>query len=127
MRCVTLFDVLWVESLLDDLRGAPLRTDHHVVPRLVPEVVAERRRLTLLPWPLHMEVLGVEQNEATLEQKAPGHDTRQKGRKAERQKERKAERQKERKKERKKGIYSPLALSLVSPTKLIMTSPLARQ
>jgi len=61
VRYVTVSDVLWIEAGLDHLRCSPLRTHHHIVTRLVPEVVTHRRRGTVLPVSGHLESLSVQQ------------------------------------------------------------------
>jgi hypothetical protein len=58
-------DVLEVEALLVRVRLAELRGDEHVLARLVPEVVVERRLLAaVLPAALDLERLRVEHGEA---------------------------------------------------------------
>ena len=59
------FDVRDVEALLVGVRLAELRRDEHVLARLVPEVVVERRpRAAVLPAALQLECPGVDHGEA---------------------------------------------------------------
>ena len=45
---------------------SPLTADHHILPGLVPEVVAEGRGVSfLLPRPLDLKALPIQQDEAT--------------------------------------------------------------
>ena len=54
-RCVLTFcDVCRVEAALDGVRTSPLRANHDVVSRLVPEVVAELARV-FLPLSFHLQ------------------------------------------------------------------------
>lgn len=54
-----------VKAVGQGFGGAPLGADHHVVPGLVPEVVAEGRSFArMLPVPQHLEGLAVQQDEA---------------------------------------------------------------
>ena len=63
---VTVGDMLRVEAVLDPLRCAPLGADHHVVSRLVPEVVTHRCRRSALPASSHCELRAVQQNKTAL-------------------------------------------------------------
>ena len=56
--------MLWIKAGLDYLRCTPLGAHHDIVTRLIPEVVAHRRPITVLPSSCHREILSVQQQKS---------------------------------------------------------------
>lgn len=53
-----------IEAILYDIGSCPFGADHDIVSRLVPEVIAHRRRAPRpLPRPLHFKCLSIQQHE----------------------------------------------------------------
>ena len=63
---VTFCDMRWVESMQEGVWFTPLTADHHIVSRLVPEVVSKGGGVTgSLPVALHLECIPIHQQKTT--------------------------------------------------------------
>lgn len=63
---LTFLDMSWIKTVNQSFGRSPLGADHHIVPRLVPKVVAERRRLaSVLPVTDDLERLTIQKNKTT--------------------------------------------------------------
>ena len=70
---LTISHVLRVEPVEEGVGLSPLTADHHVLPGLVPEVVAKGGGVTfLLPRPLDLKGLPIQQDESTYRKRS--HD-----------------------------------------------------
>lgn len=64
--CLTLRHVGWIKAISQSFGGPPFGADHHVVSRLVPEVVSKGRRFAwVLPVTHHLKRLTVQEDETT--------------------------------------------------------------
>ena len=69
---LTISHVLGVEPMQEGIRFSPLTADHHILPGLVPEVIAKGSGVGLpLPRSLHFKALPIQQNEPPF--KGNGH------------------------------------------------------
>lgn len=69
---LTISHVLGVEPVQEGIRFSPLTADHHILPGLVPEVIAKGSGVVLpLPRSLHFKALPIQQNEPPC--KGNGH------------------------------------------------------
>ena len=70
---LTISHVLRVEPVEEGVGLSPLTADHHVLPGLVPEVVAKGGGVTfLLPRPLDLKGLPIQQDESTYRKRSHG-------------------------------------------------------
>ena len=44
----TIFDILRIESFLESIRSSPFAADHHIVARLVPEIISKWQLISFL-------------------------------------------------------------------------------
>ena len=64
MFALTISHMLGVEPVQEGIRFSPLTTDHHILPGLVPEVIAKGSGVALpLPCSLHFKTLPIQQDE----------------------------------------------------------------
>ena len=69
---LTISHMLGVEPMQEGIRFSPLTADHHILPGLIPEVIAKGSGVVLpLPRSLHFKALPIQQNEPPC--KGNGH------------------------------------------------------